>query len=123
MPTEPETLTLAEAARRAAEAVDPDGTDAAVSDFLARFEDRDEPISSETESIEEEIAEALGILDPDGDLPALQMAGAVTTYLAFRRDEVTDNRTDILRLAADAEYHGDVPPRIADWLADQGVQV
>jgi hypothetical protein len=123
MPTQPEPLTLAGAVRRAVELCDPTDRDADLGDFLARFEDRDEPISSETESIEEEIAEALGILDPDGDLPALQMAGAVTTYLAFRRDEVTDNRTDILRLAAEAEYHGDVPPRIADWLGDQGVQV
>ena len=122
MPTEPEPLTLARAARRAVEICDPSDTDADLGEFLARFEDRDEPIAGETQGIEEEIAEVLGILDPDGDLPALQMAGAVTTYLAFRRDEVTDNRADILRLAAEAEYHGDVPPRVADWLADQGVR-
>ena len=123
MPRNPEPLTVAEAARRAVEITDPSDTDPVLGDFLIRFEDRDEPIAGLRDTIEEQVAEALGALDPDGDEPALQMAGAIVTYLAFRRDEASDNRADVLRLAAEAEYQGDPPENVADWLADQGVEV
>jgi len=122
MPRNPEPLTVAEAARRAVEIVDPADTDPVLGDFLIRFEDRDEPIAALRDTIEEQVAEALGALDPDGDEPPLQMAGAILTYLAFRRDEATDNRADVLRLAAEAEFDGDPPENVADWLADQGVR-
>ena len=123
MPRNPEPLTVAEAARRAVEITDPSDTDPVLGDFLIRFEDRDEPIAGLRDTIEEQVAEALGALDPDGDEPALQMAGAIVTYLAFRRDEASDNRADVLRLAAEDEYQGDPPENVADWLADQGVEV
>ena len=123
MPRNPEPLTVAEAARRAVEITDPSDTDPVLGDFLIRFEDRDEPIAGLRDTIEEQVAEALGALDPDGDEPALQMAGAIVTYLAFRRDEASDNRADVLRLAAEAEYQGDPPENVADSLADQGVEV
>jgi hypothetical protein len=51
----------------------------------------------------------------------VQMAGAVILYLAHRRDELHDDDADILRLAARAEYKGDPPEFIADWLGDRGV--
>src|SRR6059058_5243639 len=51
----------------------------------------------------------------------MQMCGAVVTYLAFRRDEVTDVREDILRLAARAEFDGSPPQLVADWLESEGV--
>ena len=123
MPTEPATPTLAEIVHRAAQICDPVAEDDGVVQFLIRFEDRDEPIAGLRDTIEEQVAEALGALDPDGDEPALQMAGAIVTYLAFRRDEASDNRADVLRLAAEAEYQGDPPENVADWLADQGVEV
>jgi hypothetical protein len=119
MPTEPQPLTLAQAARRAAEAVDPDGDDDRVSDFAARFEDRDEPIAALTETIDEQVAEIVGALDVEGDDPALAMAGAVVTYLAFRRDEMSADDARLLQLAADAEFAGDPPPRVAAWLAGE----
>jgi len=115
-----ETPTLSDAVRRAVEVVDPDG-DQGTDDFLVRFEDRDEPIAGLQESIEQEIAEAVGALDPDGTDPAVQMCGAVVTYLAFRRDEITDVREDVLRLAARAEFDGDPPPVVRDWLESEGV--
>jgi hypothetical protein len=108
--------------RRAVDVVDPDA-DQGTEDFLIRFEDRDEPIAGLQESIEQEIAEAVGALDPDGTDPAIQMCGAVVTYLAFRRDEVTDVREDILRLAARAEFDGDPPPVVRDWLESEGIAV
>ncbi len=122
MPTNPAPLTLAEAARRAVEIADPSDTDPVLGDFLIRFEDRDEPIVALRDTIEQEVAEAVGALDPEGDEPALQMAGAITTYLAFRRDEASDNRSDLLRLAAEAEFRGAPPENVVDWLADQGVR-
>jgi hypothetical protein len=117
--TEPQPLTLSDAVRRAAEAVDPDGGDDRVADFVQRFEDRDEPISSITDTVEMQIAEVLGALDPEGDDPALAMAGAVVTYLAFRRDATASDDERLLQLAADAEYDGHPPDNVAAWL--QGV--
>lgn len=117
-----QTPTLAQAAHRAVEVVDPEG-DQGTGDFLIRFEDRDEPIAGLQETIEQQVAEAVGALDPDGTDPAIQMCGAVTTYLAFRRDEITDVRDDILRLAARAEFDGSPPPVVAEWLESEGVAV
>ena len=51
------------------------------------------------------------------------MAVAVATYLAFRRDEIDDNREDLLRLAARAEYDGKPPDNVRSWLDEQGVAV
>jgi hypothetical protein len=114
--------TLAEAAHVAVQVVDPDG-DQGTEDFLIRFEDRDEPIAGLQEQIEQEVAEAVGAIDPDGTDPAIQLCGAVTTYLAFRRDELTDVREDILRLAARAEYDGNPPGPIRAWLESEGVAI
>jgi len=121
MPTNPDPVTLAQVARRAAEVVDPADEDTDVADVLTQFEDADEPIAGLTDELEERVAEAVGRIDPDGTLPAVQMMGAVITYLGFRRDETTDVEADILRLAARAEYEGHPPEIIEEWLADQGV--
>ena len=118
-----QTPSLSAVVRRAVEVVDPEGADEALADLVIRFEDRDEPISQVQDGIEQELAEAAGALDPDGIDPEIQMAAAVVTYLAFRRDEVTDDRESILRLAARAEFDGDPPVLVADWLADEGVEV
>jgi len=121
MPTEPEPVTLSAVARRAAEVVDPNDDDSDVADLLTQFEDADEPIGGILEGLEERVAEAVGRIDPDGTLPSVQMMGAVITYLGHRRDELSDAEADILRLAARAEYDGDPPEAIEEWLADQGV--
>ena len=115
-----QTPTLAEVVHVAVGVVDPDG-DQGTEDFLVRFEDRDEPIAGLQQSIEQEVAEAVGALDPQAEDPAVQMLGAVTTYLAFRRDEVTDVREDILRLAARAEFDGSPPENVREWLDSEGV--
>jgi len=115
MPTEPQPLTLSAAVHRAVAAVDPDGTDDAVSDFLRRFEDRDEPISAVV-GIEELIAEATHRIDVEEDDPALTLAGAVVTYLAFRRDEADGDPDRLLQLAADAEFDGNPPEPVVAFL-------
>ena len=123
MPTNPDPVSLSQVARRAAEVVDPQDDDSDVADLLAQFEDADEPISGVLELLDERVAEAVGRIDPDGGLPAVQMMGSVIVYLGHRRDQVDDVEADVLRLAARAEYDGDPPPLIEEWLADQGVSL
>jgi len=116
MPTEPETLTLSEAARRAVDVVDHEASDDALSDFLDRFQDRDEPVTA-VEQPDELFAEAAGAIDPDD--PALQMAAAVAGYLSFRRDELDEPPDELLRRAAAAEFDGSPPPAVAGWLSER----
>lgn len=122
MPTEPEPITLAQVVHRAVEVCDPDGTDTDLADLQLGFEDADEPVTA-VEDVEQRMAEAAGALDPDGDIPSLQMAAAVATYLAFRRDEMDDEPEELLRLAARAEFEGSPPPVVVAWLEEQGVSL
>src|SRR5215213_4739827 len=82
---------LAGVVHRAAEVVDPDGAEDGVSDLLGRFEDRDEPVTTEGD-IELEIAEAEGAVDPQDEDPPVVMMAAVATYLTFRRTEIERER-------------------------------
>jgi hypothetical protein len=113
---------LADVIHRAAEVVDPEGHSDGVSDLLRRFEDRDEPVTTEPD-VEEEIAEAKGAIDPQDEDPIVMMMAAVATYLAFRRTEIDDPPDHLLRLAARAEFDGHPPEPAASWLAEQGVEV
>src|SRR5947208_12505216 len=123
MPTNPPPLTLSRVARPAAEVAAPAADDSDVADVLAQFEDADEPINGVLDGLDERVAECVGRVDPDGTLPAVQMMGAIIVYLGHRRDEVDDVEADVLRLAARAEFDGDPPPVIEEWLADQGVSL
>jgi hypothetical protein len=122
MPTEPHTPTLSEVVRRAVEIVEPDGVTGDMERFWLEFEDRDEPISAvddlQTEVLDVARRGAEGVLDP-----GVWMAAAVTTYLGFRRDQVDDDDDEVLRLAARAEFHGNPPPEVAEWLEERGVDV
>jgi len=123
MPTEPEPVTLSETVRRAVAVVDPDGH-AGIDDLLARFEDDDEPLDSTSAQIaEQRIAEEAGKLDPQAEDPALQLAAAVATYLAYRRDELDDDPRSLLELAAKAEFEGHPPAGVEELLAERGVQL
>jgi hypothetical protein len=120
-----ETPTVFEAVQRAVEICDPDGHSDALADFLQRYEDRDEPVTALGDEREREFFETAGELQDGVGLPdpALTMAAAVATYLAYRRDELGDDDEDVLRLAARAEFGDDVPADVADWLAEVGVDV
>ena len=120
MPTEPDPITLSQIVHRAVEVCDPSGTDADLADFFLRFEDADEPVTA-LEDPEQRFAEAAGALDPQGEIPALQMAVAVATYLAFRRDQLDEDGEDLLLHASRAEFNGNPPPAVANWLDEQGV--
>jgi hypothetical protein len=120
MPTEPAPTTLSEVVRRAVEICEPDGLSGDMERFMLEFEDRDEPISS-VEDLPGEMNTALergaeGVVDP-----GLRMAAAITTYLGFRRDAITDDDVEIMRLAARAEWEGHVPDDVARWLEEQGI--
>jgi hypothetical protein len=102
-------LTLSELVRRAVGIVDPDDEDGVVGDFELRFEDADEPVTG-IDNLEERIA-----FGADED-PAVVVAQAVVLYLAHRRDEVDDDDDEIVRLALDAEFSGNPPQSVVDWL-------
>jgi hypothetical protein len=102
MPTEPHTPTLAETVRAAAEVADPNGADDRVTEFMTRFEDRDEPVTT-VGDVEDQLAEAQRSIDPEFDSQTLATAVAVATYLAFRRDEFGADPQELIRLATRAE--------------------
>lgn len=117
-----ETPSIFEVVQRAVAVCDPDGDDELIAELLLAFEDRDEPVTAldERDSIFFEAAARVA-----GALPSagVEVAAAVATYLAFRRDEVDDDDDDLLRLAARAEYGDNPPAAIRDWLQDAGVAV
>jgi hypothetical protein len=113
--------TLFEVVHRGVEVADPDGQ-LGVADLLPPVEDADEPVAGHRD-IELELAELKGRIDPQDEDPAVMMAVAVATYLAFRRDEIEDDPQDLLRLAARAEYDGKPPDNVQSWLDERGVAV
>jgi hypothetical protein len=118
------TPTVAQVVRRAVETCDPGGRDELLSEFELRFEDRDEPVSSLGEATTREFFDAaLGVQNAARvPAPAVTMAAAVATYLAYRRDEIGDGADELLRLAARAELGRHVPDEVAAWLAERGVE-
>ena len=122
MPAEPQPISLFEVAKRAIEVSDPDDRDSRLGDLLEQFEDADEPVTA-IQNLEERVAIAVEGVDVEIDEPAVSMAAATILYLAHRRDELHDDPHKILRLAARAEWKGDPPDAVRDWLADRGVEV
>ena len=121
MPTNPEPITLSAVVRRAVEIIDPDDNDADAGDFERAFEDEDEPIRAAGD-VEARVADVLADLDPATNNGALAMAGALTVYLSYRRDEVNVEPSKLLHLAAQAEWDGRPPEPVVEWLADRGVR-
>jgi hypothetical protein len=122
MPTEPQPVTLFDLAKRAVEIADPDDNDPRLGVLLEQFEDADEPVRA-IQNLEERLAIAAEGADVDIDDPAVSMATAMILYLAHRRDEVHDDPDKILRLTARAEWKGDPPEAVVEWLADRGVVI
>ena len=122
MPTEPDPITLSEIARRATEIVDPNGTDDDVVHLFTQLEDDDRPITT-VQDLEGRLALATEGLAAGPDNPAVDVAVAAILYLAHRRDELEDDADDVLRLTARAEWNGQPPPAVQNWLAERGVEV
>ena len=121
MSTEPSPLTLFEVVRRAVQLVDPDDNDPTAGDYERAFEDDDEPIRA-VDDIEGRVGEVLAELDPATNNGSIAMAGALTVYLAYRRDEVHVEPAKLLVLAARAEWDGAPPEPVVEWLADRGLK-
>ena len=122
MPTNPEPVTLFQVVQRAVEITDPTDTDATLGGLLLRFEDADEPARGAID-VNGRVATALADLDPESDNPALAVAGAIILYLVHRRDEIDAEPADILRLTARAEWKGDPPAPVRDYLSERGIDV
>jgi hypothetical protein len=122
VPTNPNPITLFEVVKRAVEISDPAGANSRLGDLLAQFEDADEPVTA-IENLEERVAIAVEGVDVEIEDPAVSMATATILYLARRRDALGADPQRILQLAARAEWKGDPPEQVVDWLADRGVQV
>jgi hypothetical protein len=122
MPTNPQPITLFEIAKRAVEISDPANRDSRLGDLLEQFEDADEPVTA-IDNLEERVAIAVEGVDVEIDDPAVSMAAATILYLARRRDEHGDEPSKILRHAARAEWKGDPPEPVLEWLAERGVTV
>mgnify|MGYP001285326150 CR=1 FL=1 len=124
MPTEPSPITLFQVARRAVDVCDPEDNDPSLGSLLGQFEDADEPVAGiGGQELEEKVAIAVEGVDVEDEDPAVAMAAATILYLAHRRDELSADAQHILRLAARAEWKGDPPYRVVDWLAERGVSL
>jgi len=122
MPTEPLPPNLSDVVDRAADVVDPPGSNDGVAYLVAHYEDRDEPVTA-LRQLEGELAEVAGRVDPQEEDPAVQMMSAVILHLAHRRDELNDDPARILEQAARDEYDGRPPEDVEAWLAELGVTV
>jgi hypothetical protein len=117
MPTDRDLITVAELVREATAIVDPQGDDPAVVELATRFGDDDEPVRGVLDGLEERLA-----WGADED-PPIVMAQALVLYLGHRLDEIDDDADDLLRLAARAEFEGDPPAPVVDWLSERGVEL
>ena len=123
MPTEPHDPTLAEVVRHAVKVSELGPLDEPVEDLERRFEDADEPVTAVAD-LALRVDEQLGAIDPDWeDSGSLSIVRSLIVYLAHRRDELDAEPARVLRLAARAEYQGDPPPHVRDWLEQAGVEL
>ena len=112
------TPSVGDVVRRAVEICDPDDVDEALGRLEEQFEDDDEPVTA-VENLDEWLAIALEGADYEGENAAVAVASAVVRYLAEHPDEVDGDRNaeHVVRQAVRAQWHGDVPRYVDDWLA------
>jgi hypothetical protein len=114
---------VSEVVRRAVEVCDPDDTDQALGRFEEQLEDDDVPITA-VENLEERLALAAEGADYEIENPAVSVATAVVLYLAAKGGQASYDRDplELMRLAARAQWRGDPPSDVSDWLAARGVE-
>jgi hypothetical protein len=112
------TPTVADLVRQAVEICDPDSVDADLGHLLEQLEDDDEPVTA-VENLEERLALALEGTDYEGEIPAVSVASAVVLYLASHHGtaEYDLDPDDLIRLSVRAQWHGQPPGFVADWLS------
>ena len=114
------TATVSELVRHAVETCDPDGRDPLLGRLEEQFEDDDEPVTA-VENMEERLALAAEGADYELDAPAVAVASAVVLYLAAKGGTADYDRNprELIRLAVRAQWRGDPPAYVVDWLADR----
>jgi hypothetical protein len=111
------TPTVSDVVRRAVEICDPDDVDPTLGRLEEQLEDDDEPITA-VENIEERLAWALEGVDYDVEDPGVAVASAIVLYLAAHPNDV--ERADdegILERAVRAQWRGDTPEYVEEWLS------
>lgn len=108
---------MSELVRRA---VDVSGDDPALGRLEEQLEDDDEPVTA-VENLEERLALAAEGADFEAEDPAVAVATAVVLYLASKGGEASYDRDpdELVRLAVRAQWHGDPPNYVTDWLGDR----
>jgi hypothetical protein len=116
--------TVAQLVRRAVEICDPDDADPDLGRLEEALEDDDEPITA-VENLEERLAIAAEGADYSIENPAVSVATAVVLYMAEKRSRLGDHvdPRELMRLAARAQWHGDPPDAVSDWLTARGVHL
>jgi hypothetical protein len=110
------TPTVSDVVRRAVEICDPDDDDQALGRLEEQLEDDDEPITA-VENIEERLALALEGTDYDVENPSVAVAGAVVLYLAAHPGDMESGDDEgILERAVRAQWRGDTPEYVQEWL-------
>jgi hypothetical protein len=114
----PRMPTVADLVRRAVEVCDPDEVDPDLGRLQQELEDDDRPVTA-VGNLEEHLAIALEGADYDGDNPAVSVAAAVVLYLASKGGAVNADLDpgELIELAVRAQWHGDPPAAVADWVA------
>jgi hypothetical protein len=114
--------TVAELVRRAVEVCDPEDREQVLGRFEEQLEDDDEPITA-VENLEERLALAAEGADYEIEDPAVSVATAVVLYLAAKRSSGDSIREphELIRLATRAQWHGDPPTAVVEWLGARGV--
>jgi hypothetical protein len=112
------TPTVAELVRRAVEICDRDGRDPALGRLEQQFEDDDEPVTA-VENLEERLALAVEGADYELEDPAVAVASAVVLYMAAKggTPSYDGDPDELIRLAVKAQWRGDPPSYVVDWLA------
>ena len=112
------TPTVSELVRRAVEVCDPDGGDSVLGRLQEQFEDDDEPVTA-VDNMEERLAIAAEGADYELEAPAVAVASAVVLYLAAKGGTADYDRDprELTRLAVRAQWRGDPPTYVVDWLA------
>jgi hypothetical protein len=111
------TPTVSQLVRLAVEICDRDGRDPALGRFEGQLEDDDAPVTA-VENLEERLALAAEGADYAVEDPAVAVATAVVLYLASKGGEASYDRDpeELIRLAVRAQWHGDPPEYVTDWL-------
>jgi hypothetical protein len=112
------TPTVAELVRRAVAVCDPPGDDPSLAQLETQLEDDDEPVTA-VQNLEERLALAAEGADYEIEDPGVAVATAVVLYLAGKGGEAEYDRNpdELIQLAVRAQWHGDPPDYVADWLA------